>query len=106
MAHLPVVPESNAGGDVKRVFEEIQREKRLPFVPNFFKSLKKLRDSNAALESLVAQRTASLRDLSQRLMRMQDEERRRVARDLHDSTGQTLAALKMNVASLQKRLRV
>jgi two-component system, NarL family, sensor kinase len=34
---------------------------------------------------------------------MQDEERRRVARDLHDSTGQTLAALKMNVASFQKR---
>jgi signal transduction histidine kinase len=36
-------------------------------------------------------------------MKMQDEERRRVARDLHDSTGQTLAALRMNVASLQKR---
>ena len=103
MANLPVAPESNAEGDVKRVFEEIQRDKRLTFVPSFFKSLKKLRDSNAALESLVAQRTASLRNLSQRLMRMQDEERRRVARDLHDSTGQTLAALKMNVASLQKR---
>jgi signal transduction histidine kinase len=63
----------------------------------------KLRDSHAALESLVAQRTAALRNLSQRLMRAQDQERRRVARDLHDSTGQTLAALKMNLASLQKR---
>jgi hypothetical protein len=36
-------------GDVKRVFEEIRRKKRLPFVPNSLKSLKKLRDSNAAL---------------------------------------------------------
>jgi len=63
----------------------------------------KLRDSYATLESLVAQRTAALRNLSQRLMKMQDEERRRVARDLHDSTSQTLAALKMNVANLQKR---
>ena len=35
---------------------------------------------------------------------MQDEERRRVARDLHDSTGQTLAALKMGIAVLEKRL--
>jgi len=39
MAHLPVVPESNAEGVVKRVFEEIRREKRLTFVPNFFKTL-------------------------------------------------------------------
>lgn len=103
MAHLPVATESKTDGDVTRVFGGIQREKRLASVPNFFKFLKKLRDSNAALESLVAQRTTSLRNLSQRLMRMQDEERRRIARDLHDSTGQTLAALKMNVASLQKR---
>lgn len=36
---------------------------------------------------------------------MQDEERRRVARDLHDSTGQTLAALKMGIAVLEERLK-
>ncbi|MFY9676601.1 MAG: histidine kinase, partial [Terriglobales bacterium] len=35
---------------------------------------------------------------------MQDAERRRIARDLHDVTGQTLAALKMAVAELQRRL--
>ncbi|MGD1082415.1 MAG: histidine kinase [Candidatus Sulfotelmatobacter sp.] len=32
---------------------------------------------------------------------MQDEERRRIARELHDSAGQTLAAIKMAVASLE-----
>jgi hypothetical protein len=35
---------------------------------------------------------------------VQDEERRKVARDLHDSTGQTLTALKISVALLQKSL--
>ena len=61
--------------------------------------------SHAQLELLVLQRTAALQTLSQRLLKVQDEERRRVARDLHDSTGQTLAALKMSVAVLEQRLR-
>jgi uncharacterized peroxidase-related enzyme len=39
VAHFPVVSESAIAGDVKKVFEEIRREKRLPFVPNFFKTL-------------------------------------------------------------------
>jgi signal transduction histidine kinase len=42
-----------------------------------------------------------LRHLSVRLMTLQDEERRRIARELHDSAGQTLAAIKMAIASLQ-----
>jgi PAS domain S-box-containing protein len=42
-----------------------------------------------------------LRDLSARLLRVQEEERRRIARDLHDSTGQSLALLSMNLASLE-----
>lgn len=61
--------------------------------------------SHAQLESLVVQRTRALQILSQRLLRVQDEERRRVARDLHDSTGQTLTALKMSLADLEKRMQ-
>jgi signal transduction histidine kinase len=64
---------------------------------------RKSRDSHSALESLVAQRTAALQALTQRLFKTQDDERRKVARDLHDSTGQTLAALKMSIAPLQKQ---
>jgi signal transduction histidine kinase len=41
-----------------------------------------------------------LRRLSQELMRTQDAERRQIARDLHESVGQTLAALKMTLANL------
>ena len=38
--------------------------------------------------------------LTARLFRLQDEERRRIARELHDETGQELFALSMNLAKL------
>ena len=40
---------------------------------------------------------SSLRQLSGRLLQLQDEERRRIARDLHDTTGQKIAALSMSL---------
>ena len=46
-----------------------------------------------------------LQDLSGRLLRLQDEERRHIARELHDSAGQTLAALGMNVAQLAEHAK-
>jgi PAS domain S-box-containing protein len=46
----------------------------------------------------------SLRALSLHLLRTQDEERKRIGRDLHDSLGQCLAILKMNLDSLQLAL--
>jgi len=42
----------------------------------------------------------ALRTLSGRLLKTQDEERRRIARELHDSAGQMLAALSMNLTPL------
>ncbi len=41
-----------------------------------------------------------LRQLSARLLRSQDEERRRIARELHDSTAQNVSALEMNLSVL------
>jgi signal transduction histidine kinase len=46
-----------------------------------------------------------LRELSSRLLHVQDEERRRIARDLHDSTGQTLALLGMNLSALETQAK-
>jgi len=42
-----------------------------------------------------------LRKLSAKLLRLQDEERRRIARELHDSTAQNLSALEMNMSLLE-----
>src|SRR5579859_2431685 len=39
MAHFPVIAQGSEAPDVQRVYGEIRREKRLPFVPNFFKTL-------------------------------------------------------------------
>lgn len=54
-----------------------------------------IRDSATELERMVEERTAQLRRLSGRLMTMQDEERRRIAREIHDGLGQELVAAKM-----------
>lgn len=67
------------------------------------KRAQELAEANEALRNEVAQRLRaeqalrreeeSLRQLSARLLTLQDEERRRIARDLHESTGQKVAAL-------------
>jgi PAS domain S-box-containing protein len=68
-----------------------------------------LQNAHAKLEKRVQERTAelaysneSLQRLSGQLIRAQDDERRRIARELHDSTGQVLAALAMNLSQMQK----
>ena len=48
--------------------------------------------------------TDKLRELSGRLLQTQDEERRRIARELHDSVGQLLAALSMNFSNLTTQI--
>jgi signal transduction histidine kinase len=57
----------------------------------------------ADLERIVEHRTAALRQLSSSLLRALDEERRKIARELHDSIGQYLAHAKMSVQSLVKK---
>ena len=49
------------------------------------------------LASEVAQRAEELRALSAYLLRVQEEERRTVARELHDELGGTLSAVKMDI---------
>jgi signal transduction histidine kinase len=60
-----------------------------------------LQQARDQLEARVQARTAELKVLSSRLMKLQDEERRHIARELHDSTGQVVAALGMNLAVLR-----
>jgi PAS domain S-box-containing protein len=74
-----------------------------------------LRKANEDLERKVVERTAeleaevmdrkraemSLRELSAQLLRTQDEERRHMARELHDHAGQTLVALTLNLSAMR-----
>jgi len=58
----------------------------------------------AVMRDLTERKQAekALRGLSTRLLQFQDEERRRVARELHDAIGQNLAALVMNLTLAHK----
>jgi PAS domain S-box-containing protein len=51
----------------------------------------------------ILRQSEDLRRLSNRLLQTQDAERRQIARGLHDSVGQTLAALSMNIAIVQSQ---
>jgi two-component system NarL family sensor kinase len=86
---------------------------------------RELRSAHGQLETRVAERTQqlaesvfllqaevnlrnqaerSLRELSARILQLQDSERRRIARELHDSTAQVLVAASMNMATVQEHV--
>jgi two-component system, NarL family, sensor kinase len=51
----------------------------------------------------ILRQSDQLRELSWRLLRTQDEERRHIARELHDSAGQTLSVLGINLSQLVQK---
>ncbi len=60
-----------------------------------------LEAANAHLEARVVARTAELRRLGARLVEVQEEERARLSRDLHDELGQTLTGLRLRLTALE-----
>jgi two-component system, NarL family, sensor kinase len=50
----------------------------------------------------IVQQAEELRELSNRLIKTQEVERRHIARELHDSAGQLIAALGMNLAGINQ----
>lgn len=59
-----------------------------------------LRDANARLR--ISQQ--ELRQLSQQLMRLTEQERSRISREIHDQLGQSLTAIKMELSAAQRTL--
>lgn len=58
-------------------------------------------EDKTEIERRLHESERSLRQLSLRLLQTQDEERRRIGRELHDSVGQYIVGLKMKVDSLK-----
>ena len=63
-----------------------------------------LRRTNDTLERRVAERTQELRELANHLEAVRENERTRIAREIHDELGSLLVALKMDTHWLGKRL--
>ena len=71
------------------------------------KRTEELSDSNAALELEIEERKAAQEEvlqLSTKLMRVENEERRRLARELHDGAAQNLVPVALNLHQLRKAL--
>ena len=66
-------------------------------------SIRDITERNHARDALLRSER-QLRELSSQLISAQEEERKRISRDLHDSIGQSLAALKFNVESVQQTM--
>ncbi len=81
--------------------ERIARENADRQIAEHQRTEEKLKRTQSGLEAVVHARTAQLQHLSSRLMASQDEERRRIARELHDSVGQYLAGIQMNLHALK-----
>jgi signal transduction histidine kinase len=97
-------------GALERLAKTVVRQLELrSAVKNYEEAQRTLQELQARTERRFQQRTeqvaltnASLQRLSGQLIRAQDDERRRIARELHDSTGQVLAALSMNISRMQR----
>lgn len=63
-----------------------------------------LREANQHLNQLVDRRTAELTELSQHLIRVSEEEKANLARELHDTLGSNLTAINMDLNWIQRRL--
>lgn len=70
-------------------------------VVNFFRDNSEQRRAEQGL--VVLQQFEKLRELTIRLQQSQDEERRRISRELHDSAGQIVVALKMNLDAMGRQ---
>jgi signal transduction histidine kinase len=83
-------------GDLAREFDEMRQE--------LHGCLCKMEQVKAGLEERVEQRTRQLSALLDKVIVAQEEERRRVARELHDETCQALAALAIRLEGVEESL--
>ncbi len=67
-------------------------------------ALEAVRSSNAELEERVAARTVELSSLSRHLLSIREDEKRSIARELHDEFGSFLTAINMDVSRMRDKI--
>jgi signal transduction histidine kinase len=96
----------------KEVAERVRAEKELDEHRQYLEKLvnertAQLRDSNKRLENEITERKRAedeLRALYSSILQRLDEERRNIARELHDQTGQSLTVLNLLLAKIKRSL--
>ncbi len=88
----------------KQLESELRRsEERLRALANELENQVRVRTHQLEQRNAeVLQQSEQLRELSNRLQQTQDDERRRIARELHDSAGQLVTVLGMNLTSIKQ----
>lgn len=89
----------------KQIEQELTRERSV-LESRVEERTRQLKNTIESLKIQAAEKEraeVSIRTLSSRLLQLQDEERRRIARELHDSAGQILAALDMQLSIIQAK---
>jgi PAS domain S-box-containing protein len=97
------IPIRNSEGEIFRWLgtnTDITEQKEIESVLQEIRKELELRVKQRTTELLAA--NEGLRALSSRLIQMQDQERRRIARELHDSIGQLLVAMGLNIETLKR----
>jgi signal transduction histidine kinase len=67
-------------------------------------ALAAVESSNTELEQRVTERTAELSDLSRHLLNIREDEKKSIARDLHDEFGSYLTAINMDVSRVRDKI--
>jgi PAS domain S-box-containing protein len=101
---LTISPVKDSAGNIigaSKVARDITAQVRAAEVLR--SSEEKFRRLSQSLDNQVRSRTRELQELSWQLMRTRDEERRHFARELHDSAGQSLAVLAIEVDQLLQK---
>jgi PAS domain S-box-containing protein len=90
-------PSGTLSGFAKVTQDLTERRDSAERIQNLNRELRKRVAELDESQRLIELRTLELQNLSARVLHIQDEERRRLARDLHDDLGQQLASLKMAI---------
>ena len=102
---VPMLSEDRVLGVMNLYLQEGYQddEKKKEFLQTIAKALVSIIERKRA-EDVVRESEKQLRTLSAQLLTIQENERKRLAKELHDGVGQTLAAIKFGVENILKQV--